>query len=250
MQKQTIGKATLYCGDVLDVLPRLTSGFDALITDPPYSSGGLHKGDRAMPPSEKYANRAYYADFSGDSRDQRSWAFWSTRWMSMAARLLRPGAYCMVFTDWRQLPTLTDVLQTGGILWRGVVVWDKTQSSRAPHTGYFRHQAEYIVWGSIGRLAKCPHGGPFPGVITERVNPTEKQHMTAKPVRLMDRLIAPLADDAHVLDPFMGSGTTALPVLARGGSFTGIELTNEYFDIACARIEQAQRQSEGVKNGQ
>ena len=240
MQKQVIGKATLYCGDVLEVLPQLDGGsFDALITDPPYSSGGIHKSDRSMAPSEKYANRIHYTDFSGDNRDQRSWAFWCTQWMAMSTRLVRPGGYFMVFSDWRQLPTLTDVLQAGGVLWRGLVVWDKTQSARAPHTGYFRHQAEYVLWGSNGKLPHCSHGGPFPGVITERVIPSEKLHMTAKPVRLMQKLVRPLADDARVLDPFMGSGTTALPVLERGGSFTGIELTNQYFDIACARIEKA-----------
>lgn len=241
MQKQVIGKATLYCGDVLEVLPQLDGGaFDALITDPPYSSGGIHKKDRSMAPSEKYVNATHYSEFSGDNRDQRSWAFWCTQWLAMTTRLVRPGGYFMVFSDWRQLPTLTDVLQAGGVLWRGLVVWDKTLSSRAPHTGYFRHQAEYVAWGSNGKLAQCPHGGPFPGVITERVNPAEKLHMTAKPVRLMHELVKPLADDARVLDPFMGSGTTALPVLERGGSFTGIELTNQYFDIACARIEKAQ----------
>lgn len=239
MQKQVIGNATLYCGDVLEVLPLLSGGFDAVITDPPYSSGGLHKKDRCMAPSEKYVNATHYAEFSGDNRDQRSWAFWCTQWLTMSARLVNQGGYFMVFSDWRQLPTLTDVLQAGCVLWRGLVVWDKTLSSRAPHTGYFRHQAEYVAWGSIGKLDKCPHNGPFPGVITERVNPAEKLHMTAKPVRVMQELIRPLADNAHVLDPFMGSGTTALPVLARGGSFTGIELTNEYFDIACARIEKA-----------
>lgn len=197
MQKQVIGKATLYCGDVLDVLPKLDGGlFDALITDPPYSSGGIHKSDRSMAPSQKYVNATHYSEFSGDNRDQRSWAFWCTQWMAMSTRLVRPG-------------------------------------------GYFRHQAEYIAWGSNGKLAQCP-GGPFPGVITERVNPSEKLHMTAKPVRLMQELVRPLADDARVLDPFMGSGTTALPVLERGGTFTGIELTNQYFDIACARIEKAQ----------
>ncbi|HIA7247607.1 TPA: DNA methyltransferase [Escherichia coli] len=172
--------------------------------------------------------------------------YWSTLWMSGAARLVRPGGYVMVFSDWRQLPTMTDVFQAGGVLWRGLVVWDKTQASRAPHTGYFRHQAEYVVWGSNGKLDKCPHGGPFPGVITQRVVPSEKLHMTAKPVQLMAELVKPLAPDAHVLDPFMGSGTTAIPVLARGGRFTGIEMTNQYFDIACARIEKAQAEAAQV----
>lgn len=54
MQKQIIGNATLYCGDVLDVLPALSERFDAVITDPPYSSGGTHKSDRSMAPSDKY----------------------------------------------------------------------------------------------------------------------------------------------------------------------------------------------------
>ena len=243
MQKQIIGNAILYCGDVLDILPRLTGEFDALITDPPYSSGGLHKGERAAQPSAKYVNSSHYSEFSGDNRDQRSWAFWCTQWVAQCSRRVRPGGYVMIFSDWRQLPTLTDVIQAGGVLWRGLVVWDKTLSSRAPHTGYFRHQAEYVVWGSNGKLAQCPHGGPFPGVITERVKPAEKLHMTGKPVRLMEELVRPLAPSAHVLDPFMGSGTTAIPVLARGGSFTGIELTNQYFDIACARIEKAQSRS-------
>ncbi|EOU0020642.1 site-specific DNA-methyltransferase [Escherichia coli] len=246
MQKQIIGNATLYCGDVLDVLPALSERFDAVITDPPYSSGGTHKSDRSMAPSDKYVGHTQYAEFSGDNRDQRSWAYWSTPWMSGAARLVRPGGYVMVFSDWRQLPTMTDVFQAGGVLWRGLVVWDKTQASRAPHTGYFRHQAEYVVWGSNGKLDKCPHGGPFPGVITQRVVPSEKLHMTAKPVQLMAELVKPLAPDAHVLDPFMGSGTTAIPVLARGGRFTGIEMTNQYFDIACARIEKAQAEAAQV----
>ncbi|KFB92722.1 DNA methylase, partial [Trabulsiella guamensis ATCC 49490] len=223
MQKQIIGNATLYCGDVIDVLPLLEPGFDAVITDPPYSSGGLHKNMRTRLPSEKYAvTSAHHAEFGGDNRDQRSFAFWCTQWMSMIPRLVRPGCYVMVFSDWRQLPLMTDVFQAGGVSWRGIIVWDKTSSARAPHTGYFRHQAEYIVWGSTGMLEKVP-GGPFPGVITERVKPAEKLHMTGKPVRVMEELARPLADNAHVLDPFMGSGTTALPVLARGGKFTGIE---------------------------
>ena len=122
MQKQIIGNATLYCGDVLDVLPALSERFDAVITDPPYSSGGTHKSDRSAPPSDKYVGHTHYAEFSGDNRDQRSWAYWSTLWMSGAARLVRPGGYFMVFSDWRQLPTMTDVFQASGVLWRGLVV--------------------------------------------------------------------------------------------------------------------------------
>lgn len=237
MQKEIIGNATLYCGDALDILSQLDGSFNALITDPPYSSGGLHIGSRQVKPSGKYVNSHRYTDFSGDNRDARSWAHWSMLWLGLAAQRVDEGGYVMLFTDWRQLPATTDVLQGGGVLWRGIVPWDKTLSSRAPHTGYFRHQCEYVVWGSIGPLAKCPHGGPWPGLLTQRVIPAEKLHMTGKPVPLMDALIQPLAKP-RVLDPFMGSASTAIPVLRRGGHFTGIELNPQAFDVACQRIEK------------
>ena len=63
--------------------------------------------------------------------------------------------------------------------------------------------------------------------------------MTAKPLALMDELIKPVQPSGVILDPFMGSGTTGVAAIASGRSFTGIELSTEYFDIACARIEKA-----------
>lgn len=80
--------------------------------------------------------------FSGDNRDQRSWCFWMTQWLALCQVRVKPGGYVMIFTDGRQLPMLTDAFQAGGFIWRGVIPWDKTESARAPHTGYFRHQCE------------------------------------------------------------------------------------------------------------
>ena len=47
-----------------------------------------------------------------------------------------------------------------------------------------------------------------------------------------------------ILDPFMGSGTTGVAAVQMGRSFIGIERAPKYFDIACKRIEQAQRQGD------
>ena len=74
-QKQTIGNATLYCGDCMEILPRLSMA-DALITDPPYSSGGMTIGSKSQPPRSKYVNSKKYAEFYGDNRDTRSWVMW------------------------------------------------------------------------------------------------------------------------------------------------------------------------------
>jgi|GEM_PF-2697621 len=108
-EKVQIGSATLYLADCLAVLP-LLSGIDAVITDPPYSSGGQFRGDRAQDTRVKYVctgsgNNAL-PDFSGDSRDQRSFHFWSALWAGAALGACNPGAVACFFTDWRHQATL------------------------------------------------------------------------------------------------------------------------------------------------
>jgi len=239
---RVIGGATLYQGDAMQVLQSLGL-VDALVTDPPYSSGGLFRGDRMQAPLDKYiqggpAQRAVHnANFSGDNRDARSWAFWSSCWLSLAQRLVRPGGYVMMFTDWRQLPASTDALQAGGFIWRGLVPWDKTGSARAPHKGYFRHQCEYVVWGTNGPCPAATHGGPWPGLVREPVNPREKLHMTGKPVALMEALVQAVPPGGVILDPFMGSASTGVAALRAGRRFIGIEQDAHYFNVACERLE-------------
>lgn len=241
----TIGQATLYQGDCLEILPTLTDPIDALITDPPYSSGGMVRGDRTNPSTAaKYVQSGtaldaeHNIDFFGDNRDARSWGYWMTLWLSAVQPKLKPGACVMCFTDWRQLPMLTDVLQAGGFVWRGVVPWDKTEPSRAPHTGYFRHQCEYVVWGSNGPLPASSHGGPWPGLVRERVDHRAKLHMTGKPVPLMGELVKCVPPGGLILDPFMGSASTGIAAVQLGYRFIGIEKSAHYFDIACKRMER------------
>ncbi len=122
LEKVVIGDATLYLGDALAVLPQLDIQADALITDPPYSSGGFVRGDRMASTNLKYVNSgtaqnaSHNQAFSGDNRDARSWRYWVTIWLSLAREILRPGAYALCFSDWRQLPLLTDAYQAGGLI--------------------------------------------------------------------------------------------------------------------------------------
>lgn len=71
--------ADLYRGDCLAMLPGIAGPFDAVVTDPPYSSGGQSKGDRAKSTGDKYLNTGstLYPDFLGDAKDQRSYLHWS-----------------------------------------------------------------------------------------------------------------------------------------------------------------------------
>ena len=85
--------ARLYQGDCIAVLGGLGDQFDAVVTDPPYSSGGQSKGSRSMSTGAKYLNSgsSKYPDFVGDTKDQRSYFHWSALWMSLSADMLIDG---------------------------------------------------------------------------------------------------------------------------------------------------------------
>jgi site-specific DNA-methyltransferase (adenine-specific)/modification methylase len=68
-----------------------------------------------------------------------------------------------------------------------------------------------------------------------------KEHPTQKPVDLMKWCIDQTGNPQTILDPFMGSGTTGVAAVQMGRKFIGIEREPKYFDIACKRIEDAQR---------
>ena len=72
-----------------------------------------------------------------------------------------------------------------------------------------------------------------------------REHPTQKPVGVMKWCLDQLPDEVEiVLDPFMGSGTTGVACAHLGRKFIGIEIEPKYFDIACRRIEEAQRQGQ------
>ena len=70
----------------------------------------------------------------------------------------------------------------------------------------------------------------------------EKSHPTQKPVELMQWCISLLDNAKSIIDPFMGSGTTGIAAVKLGIRFVGIEIDDEYFSIACRRIEAAAKQ--------
>ncbi|MDR3428989.1 DNA methyltransferase [Silvimonas sp.] len=240
-EKITIGRATLYHGDALEVLADLPAGAIAdLVLDPPYSSGGQFRSDRTASTSSKYQSstaRGIYPEFSGDNRDQRGYAYWCSLWLSESQRVCAPGGLMVMFTDWRQLPLTTDIVQAGGWVWRGVGVWDKTEGCR-PQPGRYRAQAEFFVWSTNGPRELA--GDAAPGVMRYSAGSEPKFHIAGKPVRLYADILPPCGD--VIGDWFMGSGSAGVAAVQSGREYIGIEKDRHAFDIACQRIEQAQAQ--------
>jgi site-specific DNA-methyltransferase (adenine-specific) len=232
-------RATLYAGDALAVLAELpAASIDAVITDPPYSSGGMVRGDRTNGNLDaKYVrstSQGRLEFFTGDNRDQRGYGYWCALWLGECQRLVRPGGVVMLFTDWRQLPTTTDSLQAGGFIWRGIVPWYKPVAR--PALGKFTASCEYVAWGSNGPMDA--DGPCLPGFYQANP-PREREHIAQKPLSILRRLVAMAPKDGIVLDPFVGAGTTGVAAVIEGRKFIGVELAPHYQQVARERIEAA-----------
>lgn len=232
----------LYQGDCLTVLAELKKKghqFDGLITDPPYSSGGLHTSSRQASTSSKYQSsdaKKKFPDFLGDNMDQRSYRAWATLWLAEALETLKPGGIVCLFTDWRQLPTMSDILQGAGVTWQGVASWDKGNSR--PRIGGIAQRCEFVVWGSKGKLER--KGPSLSGAFRFGLVPSNRRvHCAEKPLDLMAELLRLIAwrDGASVLDPFAGSGSTLVAAKQLGIDSVGIEKSPEIVQIARERLD-------------
>ena len=241
-------------GDCLEQMQNIESGsVDMVLTDPPYSSGGLFSGDRRASTGTKYCNNKYqgaarFQDFSGDNMDQHSFIEFMRMVMAKAREKAKPEAIAAVFVDWRNLPALTDALQAAGWIWRGIVVWDKGISRTQPRR--FRADCEYIVWGSNGRLPVdwTPGFKALPGCYrVSSVSTKKKHHQTEKPVELLEKLLEICKSGGIVMDPFMGSGSVGVACVNTGRDFAGIELDPGYFETATRRIRETQINADGNK---
>lgn len=228
---------TIYNADCRSVLPYL-SDIGALITDPPYSSGGMVRSDRQQKTAAKYQRSGIRPldEFTGDNRDQRAYCSWVADWTSLALSSCSPSGLCFLFTDWRQLPTTTDAIQWGGWVWRGLVTWHKPSGRRLQNR--FASDAEYVVWGSNGSMPfdLDSAAGPSSVITADAPRGGQRVHIAQKPPAVIRHLL-PLTAGV-VLDPFMGSGTTLVACKLDGRKAVGIEINEGYCEAAANRLRQ------------
>jgi site-specific DNA-methyltransferase (adenine-specific) len=218
--------------------------FAGVIADPPYSSGGATRGDRVASTRTKYVNsdsgnQDRLPDFEGDNRDARGQLLWCTLWLMAAWRASRHGATIHLFTDWRQLPIMSDALQAGGWVWRGTVPWNKTLASR-PTMGRHRAQCEYSLFGTKGPHRAYEGAPALPGFFECPV-PRERIHITEKPVQLIQEIVQTTPPGGLVLDPFCGSGAHAVGCLREGRRVVSLEIVPEIAAEAAERLEAESR---------
>lgn len=203
MRVERIGDATLCLGDCREILPTLPK-VDAVITDPPYGIGAAQ---------EKPHNGWKDYGIAAWDKDRPSREVFDAFLCKGDVIIVWGGNY---FTDY--LPP--------SMQW---LAWDKGQD------GFSLADFE-LAWSSQHKAARRIH---YPRALALKDG---KEHPTQKPIAVMRWCIGQAGNPRTILDPFMGSGTTGVAAVQLGRKFIGIEIEPRYFDIACRRIEDAQRQ--------
>ena len=213
----TIGNATLYLGDCLEILPTLGK-VDAVVTDPPYGIGESHEAitsrqRQAGGKSKALADQRDYGEFNWDQEPASDAAIGAARACSR---------YQIIFGgNYFALPPSS--------CW---LVWDK-------QNGENDFADCELAWTNLQKAVRRIYWR-WNGMI--RKGHEERVHPTQKPLGVMKWCLTHLPDIRTVCDPFMGSGTTGVACAEAGLSFIGIEREPRYFAIACKRIEQAYAQ--------
>lgn len=238
----TIGAATLFLGDALETMESLKERVDLVLTDPPYCSGSVSEAKRTAAKGQglRSVNVRKLGWFVGDNMGTAG-LVWLLRSMAFRGlQLLNAEGSLLVFCDWRMVPNLAPAIESAGLRWQNMVVWDK----EAMGLGLgFRAQHEIVLHFTAG--APKYHDLGTANVLTAgRVGALDREHQTQKPLELLHKLIrVTSAPGALILDPFMGSGSTGVAAVERGRRFIGIERDETHFETACRRIEAAQRQA-------
>lgn len=197
----TIGPCTLYHGDCREIMPTI-SGFDAVVTDPPYGAG--------------FAARP--------TRYQRANGMRPVAWDDAAPQDIVDGILAL------GLPT---VIFGGNYFWlppsRGWLVWSKR--GNAPSMADVE-----MAWTSLDMNARSFEKTVMSASLEKNLQTAP--HPTQKPVALMQFSIGFLTSSNVILDHFMGSGTTAIACIRTGRRFIGIEIDAGYFKTACDRIQR------------
>lgn len=225
---------TLYHGDSVEVMETLDSAtVDAVLTDPPYSSGGRRENARSL---RKSMNRGMDDDdwIRGDAMSTGGFVYLMRLCGIQWRRLLKPGGHALSFIDWRMSGNLGAALETADLRQHPTLVWNK---GRLGMGAVFRNQHEFIVHFSVG-TPTAPQRRDVPNVLT--FPPVrDGDHPTEKPGPLLQTLLSVVCPPGGVvLDPFAGSGSALYAARALDHRAVGIEADERYCEVIAKRLAQ------------
>lgn len=198
----------IYCGDCLEIMPHIPDGaIDLVVTDPPY---GINH-------SSSYGATWMNTVIAGDS-DTSTRDFAVNRYNNV-----------VVFGTWKT-PPIENV--------RGVLVWDKGPASGMGDLSFPWKPSWEMIYIKGDRWDGRRTEGVLRGPTMLTWENRGRVHPHQKPVWLITHFILKDPKSKIILDPFLGSGTTAVAAKQLGRQFIGIEINEDYCKIAVDRLRQ------------
>ena len=213
----------LYNGDCLEVMDKLIEEgikVDCILTDPPYG----------MNFRSNYRKEKYNPITNDNDLD------FIESYFGKCYALLKEDTHIYCFCSWHNIDKFKIEFEKYFKL-KNIIVWEKNNTSMGDLKGSYAPKHEFILYGHKGRRLR--NGFRYADII--KANRTgNKLHPTQKPVDLLEIFINQSTNENEIVfDGFIGSGSTGVACMNTGRKFIGIELDNNYFNIAKERIEDA-----------
>ena len=215
----------LYNDDCLNVLKDIEDNtIDLVVTDPPYEviTGGRNGGVKGKPSGILTENKQLMKSIPK-----------ADLWLSECFRVMKDGTHIYIMTNTLNLTNYLNIINDVGFKLHNLLVWNKNNTT--PNRWYMKN-CEYVIFARKG-FAKSINNPSSQTVHNFDNIIGNKQHPTEKPVDLMKLYVGNSSQVGDtVLDPFMGVGSTGVACKELNRNFIGIELDEQYFDIATKRI--------------
>jgi len=213
----------LRLGDCLDVMKTISNAsIDAIITDPPY--GMAFQSNRRVV-KEKFKK------IQNDNQLE-----WLPDFMNECFRVLKDDTALYMFCSWHHIDKFKIEFEKHFQL-KNILVWNKNNHGSGDLKASYAPKHEFILYGhkgrSIFRNKRLPDVLDYPKISSNKL-----LHPTEKNISMLEMFIGNNTDKNNlILDPFMGSGTTGVACKNLNRNFIGIELDENYFNIAKKRID-------------
>lgn len=168
------------------------------------------------------------------------------------SRVLVPDGHIYVFASWKTYDLFRDILSNHGFPVRNCLVWTKSNVNNQPHLGsegrYYGTRHEFVLFA--GGDGARPLRRLESDVQHHPMSVEGLTHPTQKPLSLIETLLTNSTRKGEtILDPFMGSGTTAVAAIQNDREYIGFEIDEEnYRSVIERRISEAKRQLATSRN--